>query len=165
MRLASLALSALGLAGAGLLWWWLAATAPPVARIDTAGRLALAAASLLPGVAVLAAMIIAQIGIRFVTGAFDPTRGEESRALRVNQRAITNTVEQLAVFAPSLVALTAAVDETRLAAALALGAVFATARLAFWVGYALHPVARAPGMAASGACGLAALAWAIAVWA
>lgn len=110
-------------------------------------------------------MIAVQIGIRFVTAAVDPTRGEESRALRVNQRAITNTVEQLAVFAPSLVALAAAVDEARLGAALALGPVFAAARLAFWAGYALHPLARAPGMAATGACSVAALLWAIAAWA
>jgi hypothetical protein len=51
------------------------------------------------------------------------------------------------------------------ATALVLGPVFTVARLAFWIGYAIHPLARAPGLAATGACSVAALGWAVLAWA
>jgi hypothetical protein len=51
------------------------------------------------------------------------------------------------------------------ATAPALGPLFGFARLAFWIGYAIHPLARAPGLAATGACSLGALGWAGLAWA
>src|SRR4051812_38010474 len=40
----------------------------------------------------------------------DPLAGNEPRAFKINQRVLTNTVEQLAIFLPSFIALAASVD-------------------------------------------------------
>jgi hypothetical protein len=156
MRRASVLLSAAGVAFGLLLFRVLAEILPP-----HPAAIGFGAACLLPAAAVLAAMTLLQIATRFATGAFDPTLGRDGRLLVVNQRAITNTVEQLACFAPSLLALSAAAASPPL---LALGLTFATARLAFWVGYLIAPILRAPGMAATGAVNLATFAWAAWAW-
>jgi hypothetical protein len=82
---------------AGLLLWRLTSAVIPIGAEATsmALRLGLAAAAMLPCVAILAAMILAQMGARFMLGAFDPTDGDEARFLRTNQRVISNSVEQL----------------------------------------------------------------------
>jgi len=110
-------------------------------------RLGQAFAALLPATAVLALMIVAQMAGRFLLGVFDPLAGRETRYLLVNQRVIANTVEQMAVFVPALLALAAAVAAPQMPAVMALGAVFALARIVFWAGYLAAPVLRAPGMA------------------
>jgi hypothetical protein len=122
---------------------------PDPAASSMAVRLGTACAALLPGCAVLALMIIAQMGGRFLLGVFDPLAGRETRFLLVNQRILTNTVEQVAVFAPALLALAAAVPAPRMPEVMALGAVFALSRIVFWAGYLAAPVLRAPGMAAT----------------
>lgn len=161
-RLLSVGGSGIGLGIAGALFVALDWLLPPVAAATAADRIGLAAVALLPGAAVLALMIGAQMLLRFATGAFDPTAGTDGPALVRTQRAITNTVEQVAVFAPALLALAAAGGPMR--GVVALGIVFGVARTAFWIGYAIHPLARAPGMAATGACSLGALGWAGLAW-
>ena len=150
MRGISLLLGVCG-AIAALLAWQVTVPLIPAdpAASSMAVRLGKASAALLPGVAVLAAMLLAQMAGRFATAAFDPLGGRETRFLQVNQRVISNTVEQLAVFAPALLALAAGAPAARLPEVLALGIVFALARLLFWGGYLAATVARAPGMAAS----------------
>jgi uncharacterized membrane protein YecN with MAPEG domain len=162
-RLLSVGGSGIGLGVATALFVALDLLLPPIAAATTADRLGLAAVALLPGVAVLALMIGVQMLLRFATGAFDPTAGSDGRALIRTQRTITNTVEQLAVFVPAMLALAASGASMRGVAA--LGIVFGVARLAFWIGYAIHPLARAPGMAATAACSLGALGWAGLAWA
>jgi uncharacterized membrane protein YecN with MAPEG domain len=162
-RLLSVGGSGIGLGVAATLFVALDWLLPPIAASTAAERLGVAALALLPGAAALALMIVVQSLARFATGAFDPTAGTDGRALVRTQRAISNTVEQLAVFAPAMLALAAAGAPLRGVAA--LGIVFAAARLAFWLGYAIHPLARAPGMAATGACSLGALGWAVLAWA
>lgn len=151
-------LSGSGIVAAVLVWRLIAASIPldPDAA-NLAARLGSAVMALLPGVFVLSAMILTQIGARFISGAIDPLAGGETRFLRVNQRVITNTVEQFVVFIAVLPALAAEVSSRRMPYVLALGPVFALARLAFWAGYLAAPVARAPGMAATGAVNAAAL--------
>ena len=127
-------------------------------------RLGLASAALLPGVAVLAAMQLVQMAGRYGTMAFDPLAASETRFLRVNQRIITNTVEQLAVFAPSLLALAAGAPAARMPEVVALGAVFALGRVLFWGGYLCSPDLRGPGMAATLVATLGALAAAAWFW-
>lgn len=159
----SLLLGACGVVAA-LLGWRLVW---PLIEVDAAAastgvRLGAAVGALLPAAGVLAAMILAQMAARLLAGVFDPASGRETRFLALNQRVITNTVEQLVVFAIALPALAAAVAGAQLAQVLALGAVFAVARLAFWAGYLAAPTARAPGMAASmavNAATLLAAAW------
>jgi hypothetical protein len=131
---------------------------------DMALRLGDALAALLPALFVLFAMIVAQMGARFLGGVFDPQAGRETAFLRVNQRVISNTVEQLAMFAPALLALAAAAPAGWMPGVLALGGSFALARLVFWAGYLAAPIARAPGMAATMLVTLAALFGAAWFW-
>ncbi|HEY2131604.1 MAG TPA: MAPEG family protein [Acetobacteraceae bacterium] len=164
MRGLSLLLSSCGMAAALLIWRMLLPLVPqdPVASMGV--RLGLALAALLPVAAVLAAMILAQMIGRFVSGALDPLIGRETPFLVTNQRIITNTVEQMAVFVPSLLACAAGASASRLPAVLALAGTFASARIVFWGGYLSAPIARAPGMAATALVNLAALVAATWFW-
>ena len=165
MRGLSLLLSTAGGIAGFLAWQGLAALIPAdPAAASMAVRLGLGAASLLPAGLVLAAMILAQMAVRFWQGAFDPNAGKDGRFLRVNQRVISNTVEQLAILGPAILALAAGAPAARMAEVLAIAPVFALARLVFWAGYLTAPILRAPGMAASFAASAAALGWALAVW-
>ena len=56
------------------------------------------------------------------------------------------------------------VAAAQMGAVTALGVVFALARLVFWIGYLIAPIARAPGMAATFAATLSALAAAAWFW-
>jgi uncharacterized membrane protein YecN with MAPEG domain len=161
MRARSLLLGGVGVVAAALVWWLFVAALPVSgAQADIASRLALGALSLLPASAVLAAMILAQMVVRFAAGTFDPTAGRDNRFLVVNQRVITNTVEQLACFAPALLALSAVASPLRMTMVAALGLTFAVARVAFWIGYLRAPVLRAPGMGATFVATVMAIVWA-----
>jgi uncharacterized membrane protein YecN with MAPEG domain len=164
MRRKSALLSTLGMLAALLVWRLLAALISPGATGTGAQRIGLAFAALLPGVAVLTAMIVAQMIARALAQVVDPTAGQETRFLQVNQRVITNSVEQLAVFTPSLVALAARSDPSQMNDVIALGGVFAVARLIFWAGYLRAPLFRAPGMAATAATTIVTLLAATWVW-
>lgn len=165
MRLVSASLSLIGLAAAGLGWWLLAgAIEVPRGASSMAFRIGLGLAALIPAAIALASMLLAQMLLRFATGAFDPLAGQDSRLLQINQRVIGNTVEQLAVFAPALLAWAAGADAAAMPGVIALGMVFAAARLVFWVGYLIDPLARALGMAPSFVATLAALGAATRAW-
>jgi uncharacterized MAPEG superfamily protein len=147
-----------------VLVWWLLAAVGPEAHAGVAPHVALALTALLPSAAVLAAMILVQMGVRRVTGAIDPLAGTDSFFLRTNQRAITNTVEQLAVFVPALLVLAAGAPAAKMAPIAALAYVFALVRLAFWIGYLAGTLRRAPGMAATVVVNVATLGAAAWVW-
>jgi uncharacterized membrane protein YecN with MAPEG domain len=135
------------------------------ARVATPGaRIGVAAAALLPACAVLAAMIASQMALRWRTGTRDPLAGEDGPLLRLTQRVISNTVEQLALFAPSLLALAGGVRPQAMPGVVSAGIVFAIARLLFWAGYARSAPLRAPGMAATFTIGCATIASAAWVW-
>jgi uncharacterized MAPEG superfamily protein len=73
---------------------------------------------------------------RFVSPAFDPLSGFETRRLRVNQRYLQNTLEQIIVFAAALFGLAAySPDGSAMRAVVASTAVWILARFAFWIGY------------------------------
>ncbi len=166
MRGLSLLLSACGLAAAVLGWRLTMGLVPPAdpATSSMAVRLGMAVAFLLPASLLLAATIAVQMAARFVAGAFDPTRDADTAFLRRNQRVISNSVEQLCVFAPALLALAAGAGRPEMPAVEALAIVFAAARLVFWAGYLVAPMARAPGMAASFGANLSALLAGIWMW-
>ncbi len=153
--------SAAGVGVAFVLWLALARMLPLDVAAD---HLGLGFASLLPAVCVLIMMVATQMALRVRSGAVDPLAGRDGAALRVNQRALTNTVEQLAGFAPALLALAAGVPPGSMRYVVAAGLVFALARLVFWGGYLLGPLLRAPGMAATFAVNVATLVAAIRVW-
>jgi hypothetical protein len=155
---------ALGIAGAYFLWRVLTEIISLNPAAATAERLGLACAALLPGVLVLNLMIALQMLARAWSRAIDPLAGVDNRFLQVNQRALTNTVEQLAGFVPALMALAAGAPPGRMPGVVALGLVFGVARLVFWGGYLMGPLLRAPGMAATFAVNVATFAGAVWVW-
>ncbi|SFU17887.1 MAPEG family protein [Paraburkholderia aspalathi] len=90
---------------------------------------------------------------RLTSPAFDPLAGFETRRLRVNQRYLQNTVEQIIVFAAALFGLAAyCPDGSSMRAVVATTVVWIVARGAFWLGYHRSAALRglgAPGMAIS----------------
>jgi uncharacterized membrane protein YecN with MAPEG domain len=154
----------LGVVAAAAVWLGLARVLPVDDEATLPQRLALACAALLPMACVLNAMVLVQMRQRARSGAVDPLAGNDDRLLRVNQRVLTNTVEQLAGFAPSLLALAAGVAPGWMRHVVSAGLTFAVARLVFWAGYLQGPATRAPGMAATFAVNVATLLAAIVVW-
>ncbi|NML97878.1 hypothetical protein HHL24_07940 [Paraburkholderia sp. RP-4-7] len=90
---------------------------------------------------------------RLTSPAFDPLAGFETRRLRVNQRYLQNTVEQIIVFAASLFGLAAyCPNGSAMRAVVATTVVWIAGRAAFWLGYHRSAALRglgAPGMAIS----------------
>lgn len=90
---------------------------------------------------------------RLSSPAFDPLSGFETRRLRVNQRYLQNTLEQIIMFAAGLFGLAAySADGAGMGAVLATTIVWILARFAFWIGYHRSAAMRglgAPGMALS----------------
>jgi uncharacterized MAPEG superfamily protein len=87
---------------------------------------------------------------RLRSPAFDPLAAHETRRMRVNQRYLQNTLEQLAVFVPGLFGLAAySQGGDSMRAVLASATVWILSRLAFWIGYHRSAAMRgigAPGM-------------------
>jgi uncharacterized MAPEG superfamily protein len=160
-----LLLGGCGAVAAVLAWWGLV----PLFPVDPSGasmsvRLGLGCAALLPGAAALALMILAQMVFRVASGAVDPLAPTETRLLRVNQRAIGNTLEQMALFAPAVLALSAGSEAARMPEVMAAGMVFGGARVLFWLGYLVAPAGRSFGMAATLVVTLGALVAAFGAW-
>ena len=156
--------SVAGISAAFILWQAIARLLPAIPGGDLPERLALALASLLPTLVLLNLMIARQMLLRVRTGAMSPLAGLDGPSLRVNQRVLTNSVEQLAGFAPAHLALAAGAVSDWMPFVVATGFVFALARLAFWVGYLVDPLMRSPGMAATFTINCATLVAAIWVW-
>ena len=86
---------------------------------------------------------------RLSSPAFDPLSGFETRRLRVNQRYLQNTLEQIIVFAAGLFGLAAySPDGAAMRGVLATTAVWILGRAAFWIGY--HRSAAMRGLGAPG---------------
>jgi hypothetical protein len=109
-------------------------------------------------------MTMTQSLMRLRTAALDPTADRDGRFLIVNQRVISNTVEQMAVLIPALTALAAAAPVADMPQIVAAGIVFAAARLGFWAGYLKAPRFRAPGMATTFVLNTAIVIAAAIVW-
>lgn len=95
----------------------------------------------------LAAMIVAVGNARSMGPAIDPTLGNEDRAMRINIRAANNTLEQFVLFAAGALGLAASIPVAHIQLVGAAAIVFVAARIAFWVGYRIHPLYRAAGFA------------------
>lgn len=85
--------------------------------------------------------------------------GLESRRFKINQRVMTNTLEQTAIFAPMLVALAVRIDPEYTFVLPFLVGIWTVGRLLFWIGYQIDPVWRAIGMDWTSGC-----AWITAGW-
>ena len=112
-----------------------------------ADRLGYAAAWLLP-IALLIFLMTMATGLgRFFGGGADPTLNADSRYVDISRRVLTNTVEQSLIFAMAALAMAALTPAGQLGLLGSLVILFVIARLAFWVGYLLHPLYREVGMA------------------
>jgi hypothetical protein len=73
---------------------------------------------------------------RLFSPAIDPLAGQESRRLKVNLRYLQNTLEQLMLFVPGLLAFAVyCPDGSAMRAVVAATIVWIGARFAFWIGY------------------------------
>ena len=95
----------------------------------------------------LLAMIVSVGNARAMGPAIDPTLGNEDVKLRINIRVASNTLEQFVLFAAGSLGLAASIDPARVKVIGAAAIVFVAARIAFWIGYRIHPLYRAAGFA------------------
>jgi hypothetical protein len=99
----------------------------------------------IPG-ALLFAMYTQCLRFRDAPGAINPLLGVESERRKINQRVLTNTVEQTLIFVLLLLSLSTAVDAAHMFVIPILAATWSLGRIGFWVGYRLNVGWRAPGM-------------------
>ncbi len=92
----------------------------------------------------------------------DGSRPAEGSPLDITLRYVTNTLEQLALFATAAACLTLLAPDLARRILLTAGLWFTVARGLFWLGYQRHPLARATGFAATFHPTLALLA--VALW-
>lgn len=122
------------------LWFALANWLPPVTveplRFTLGCIGAAALLGFLPGIEAVAHE-------RLFSRAIDPLAGADSRRLIVNQRYVSNTLEQFWVFAPGLALLGVYAGDQRAVAATAI--TWILGRWAFWIGYHRDPVLRGIG--------------------
>ena len=133
---------------------------PDVADVAApSDRLALAAWLSAAPALVVYAMFFSCLRLRDTPDAVNPLLGAESMRWKINQRALTNTVEQLAIFLPLLFALSVRVDaaHAKLLPLLVVG--WTASRLAFWLGYRVSPAWRAPGMSWTHVTSIVTILW------
>ncbi len=87
---------------------------------------------------------------RFLSEAIDPTLNKENLATQINGRFVDNTLEQTVLFLVGTLALSVNLTAPQMGMISAATIVFIVARIAFWIGYRIHPLYRAFGMAATG---------------
>src|SRR5262245_4083183 len=110
-------------------------------------------------------LLVAVIAVgnnRFLSEAIDPTRNKEDLATQINGRVVENTLQQLMLFVLSTLALSVGLGPEQMGVIPAAVIVFVLARIAFWIGYRVHPLYRAFGMAATGYLNVGLIAFAIA---
>lgn len=130
--------------------WVLTVMLPTPVLTDTvAERLAYAARADVFATLPLFIMIVVVGNSRFLSEAIDPTQHRESRSMEIDGRVADNTLQQTVLFTTALLALSTVVPTQRLQIIWACAIVFVVARAAFWIGYRLNPLLRAPGMAAT----------------
>lgn len=135
-----------------LLAMWLLTTKvlPAPADVATAGERLAYAARWLPLAALPLFLMLAAVGnARFLSEAIDPTLGKEDRKTLINGRVADNTLQQFALFVAGALGLAASVPPHYLQVIGAAAIVFAICRIAFWVGYRIHPLYRAFGFAST----------------
>jgi len=123
---------------AAALWCGIAFFAPPLAGMDEPGARMLFALKCwcMAVLFCLVAGVEAVAHERLSSPAFDPLAGFETRRLRVNQRYLQNTLEQIVAFAAALFGLAAyCPDGAAMRAVLATAVLWIVARFAFWIGY------------------------------
>jgi len=98
---------------------------------------------------------------RFLSEAIDPTLRKEDLGTQINGRVVENTLQQYVLFLIGTLALSVNLTAEQMRAIPAAALVFVVARFAFWIGYRIHPLYRAFGMAATGYLNVGILACAL----
>jgi hypothetical protein len=91
--------------------------------------------------------------------AENPAKGGESERFKVNQRVMTNTVEQAGIFVPMFVALAIRIDPEKVWVLPIFMGIWCVGRILFWIGYQLDPVWRAIGMDWTSAVAMITAGW------
>ena len=110
-------------------------------------------------------LLVAVIAVgnnRFLSESIDPTLNKEDLATQINGRVVENTLQQLVLFVLGTLALSVGLAPEQMGIIPAAVIVFVLARIAFWIGYRVHPLYRAFGMAATGYLNVGLIAFAIA---
>lgn len=94
-------------------------------------------------------MLAAVGNARFLSEAIDPTLGAEDKKTIVNGRVADNTLQQYALFLAGSLALAAGLPPEQVQIVGAAAIVFVAARIAFWIGYRIHPLYRAFGFSST----------------
>ena len=142
--------AAVGTVAMALSVWALMGILPTPAIADTsADRLAYALRADVVAIMPFIVMVVTVANSRFLSEAIDPTRHVESRALEIDRRAADNTLQQTFVFTVAMPAASTIVPLHQLQVVWASVIVFVAARAAFWLGYRVNPLYRAPGMSAT----------------
>lgn len=102
--------------------------------------------SVLPA-SMLAAGVLAVSNARFFSEAIDPLAGREGRLTQVCIRYLQNTLEQFVLMLVASLALAANLEPAQMTWIPALALLWTVGRIAFWVGYAIDPLARTFGFA------------------
>jgi len=130
--------------------WILASFLPTPSIADAlAERLGYALRANVFALVPLFVMLITIGNSRFLSEAIDPTRRAESGPMQIDARVADNTLQQNFVFAVASIALSTTVSIAHLQVVWACAIVFVVARFAFWLGYRINPLYRAPGMSAT----------------
>jgi hypothetical protein len=98
---------------------------------------------------------------RFLSEAIDPTLQKEDIVTQINGRVVENTLQQYLLFLIGTLALSVNLTAEQMRVISAAALVFVVARIAFWIGYRIHPLYRAFGMAATGYLNVGILAFAL----
>ena len=139
-----------GVAAMLLSTWLLFAVLPSPASVVSQSDAVLYTLRWLPLAALpLLAMIVSVGNARAMGPAIDPTLGNEDQAMKVNIRVAGNTLEQFVLFAAGSLGLAASIDPGLVRIVGAAAIVFVAARIAFWIGYRIHPLYRAPGFSST----------------
>ena len=125
----------------GLAWRWWPGPLPSAAGDRVAYALQLPAQ---PAI-VLLMMVCSCFRLFDTARAEDPRAGAESRRFRINQRVLTNTLEQGAVFVLLVLGLATRLPPQQLKLLPIAVAIWCAGRLMFWGGYHVAPHWRAPG--------------------
>jgi hypothetical protein len=130
--------------------WLLTQALPAPSIADAPGeRLAYALRANVVALVPFFVMIIAVGNARFLSDAIDPTRNAEHPSMQIDGRVADNTLQQNFVFAVASLALSTVVPIGYLQVVWACTIVYVVARTAFWIGYRINPLYRAPGMSAT----------------
>jgi hypothetical protein len=127
--------------------WLFQRLLPPPFALTAADRLAYALKWNALAAAPYFLMLVTIGNERFFSEAIDPTLGKESQRMTVDARVADNTTQQLLVFVVGSLALAASLRPERLPIVGAAAITFVLVRLAFWIGYRIHPLHRAFGFA------------------